>query len=105
MKAVLIFAVMVGASQAVVNSQRFMDQTKYEPIAEVEHVRDIPVVGGQFRKDQGVTVAMQCVISLTIQFMIVYTALAIARMGADALGMKYDNVPIQKILQTAALTV
>merc|ERR1719473_1462001 len=37
--------------------------------------------------------------------MIVYTALAIARMGADAFGLKYDNVPIQKILQTATLTV
>merc|ERR1719253_1077344 len=37
--------------------------------------------------------------------MIVYTALAICRMAADGLGMKYDNVPIQKILQTASLTV
>jgi hypothetical protein len=48
---------------------------------------------------------MQCVISLTIQFMIVYTALAICRMAADSFGLKYDNVPIQKILQTATLTV
>jgi len=48
---------------------------------------------------------MQCVVSLTIQFMIVYTALAICRMAADSFGLKYDNVPIQKILQTATLTV
>merc|ERR1719473_2537157 len=48
---------------------------------------------------------MQCVVSLTIQFMIVYTALAICRMAADSYGLKYDNVPIQKILQTATLTV
>merc|ERR1712078_916687 len=48
---------------------------------------------------------MQCVISLTIQFMIIYTSLAICRMAADSWGLKYDNVPIQKILQSATLTV
>merc|ERR1719386_218735 len=37
--------------------------------------------------------------------MLVYTALAICRMAADSFGMKYDNVPIQKILQTSTLTV
>merc|ERR1719352_1286188 len=70
----------------------------------VTNVKDVPVVGGQF-KTRGVTTAMQCVVSLTIQFMIVYTALAICRMASDAFGMKYDNVPIQKILVTATLTV
>merc|ERR1719386_525713 len=84
-----------------------MDQTLAggEPMEVVTNVKSIPVVGGQFRKSQGVTVAMQCVVSLTIQFMIVYTALAICRMAADSFGLKYDNVPIQKILQTATLTV
>ena len=48
---------------------------------------------------------MQCVVSLTIQFMLVYTSLAICRMAADGFGLKYDNLPIQKILQTATLTV
>merc|ERR1719389_1591812 len=48
---------------------------------------------------------MQCMVSLTIQFMVVYTALAICRMAADSFGLKYDNLPIQKILQTATLTV
>merc|ERR1719162_417193 len=48
---------------------------------------------------------MQCVISLTIQFMLVYTALALCRMAADSWGLKYDNVHIQKILQSATLTV
>merc|ERR1719160_2339762 len=37
--------------------------------------------------------------------MVVYTALAICRMAADGFGLKYDNLPIQKILQTATLTV
>merc|ERR1719235_2581100 len=79
-------------------------QTGDEPIEVVENVKEVPVVGSQF-KTKGVTTAMQCVVSLSIQFMIVYTALAICRMGADSFGMKYDNVPIQKILQTATLTV
>merc|ERR1719235_1695203 len=76
-----------------------------EPMEVVENVKDVPFVGSKFRTSQGVTTAMQCVISLTIQFMIVYTALAICRMAADSFGMKYDNVPIQKILVTASLTV
>merc|ERR1719399_2206350 len=48
---------------------------------------------------------MQCVISLTIQYMLIYTALALCRTAADSFGMKYDNIPLEKILQTAALTV
>merc|ERR1740138_1523327 len=98
MKAALIFALLVGAAQSV----QFMEQG--EPMEVVENVKQVPVVGSQF-KTKGVTTAMQCVISLTIQFMIVYTALAIVRMATDAFGLKYDNVPIQKILQTATLTV
>merc|ERR1719231_1965530 len=75
-----------------------------EPMEAVESVKKVPVVGKQF-KTKGVTTAMQCVVSLTIQFMIVYTALAVCRMAADVWGLKYDNVPIQKILQTATITV
>merc|ERR1719272_190720 len=74
------------------------------PMDAVNNVKKIPVVGKQF-KTKGVTTAMQCVISLTIQFMIVYTSLALCRMAADSWGLKYDNLPIQKILQTATLTV
>jgi len=103
MKAVLIFAVLVGASYGM-STERFMQQSDGEPMEAVENVKKVPYVGKQF-KTKGVTTAMQCVVSLTIQFMIVYTALAVCRMAADAWGMKYDNVPIQKILQTATLTV
>jgi len=103
MKAVLIFAVLVGASYSM-STERFMQQSDGEPMEAVENVKKVPYVGKQF-KTKGVTTAMQCVVSLTIQFMIVYTALAVCRMAADAWGMKYDNVPIQKILQTATLTV
>merc|ERR1719321_543571 len=86
------------------DNQKFMDETQ-EPIEVVENVKKVPVVGEKFNTSKGVTTAMQCVISLTIQFMIVYTALAICRMAADGFGLKYDNVPIQKILCTATLTV
>merc|ERR1719506_2995963 len=48
---------------------------------------------------------MKCVISLTIQYMIVYTALALCRTAADVFNVKYENLPIQDILKTATLTV
>jgi len=67
-------------------------------------VKQVPVVGQQFSVN-AVSTSMQCVISLTIQYMLVYTALAIVRTAADAFGLKYDNLPIQKILQTATITV
>jgi len=70
----------------------------------VTKVKQVPIVGSQFEVN-GVTTSMKCVVSLTIQFMVVYTALAISRMLADSWGMKYDNLPVQKILQTATLTV
>jgi hypothetical protein len=50
---------------------------------------------------------MQCVISLTIQFFVIYTALALCRSFGDAMGMSYNdkNFPIQRLLQTAVNTV
>jgi len=99
MKAVffLLFVVAHG-------SQEFL-QTEAEPLEAVENVKQVPVVGKEFDTNGGVPTAMQCVVSLTIQFMLVYTSLAICRMAADGFGLKYDNLPIQKILQTATLTV
>merc|ERR1719236_43172 len=79
--------------------------TEGEPLEAVNGVKQVPVVGSKFQTNGGVPTAMQCVVSLTIQFMLIYTSLALVRMAADAFGLKYDNVPIQKILQTATLTV
>jgi len=101
MKVAAVLLTLLAAAQG---EQTFL-QAGGEPIEVVNNVKKVPVVGGQFRTSQGVTTAMQCVISLTIQFMLIYTALAICRMAADSFGLKYDNVPIQKILQTATLTV
>jgi len=99
-----VAAVLLALLAAAQGEQTFL-QAGGEPIEVVNNVKKVPVVGGQFRTSQGVTTAMQCVISLTIQFMLIYTALAICRMAADSFGLKYDNVPIQKILQSATLTV
>merc|ERR1719321_1971308 len=67
-------------------------------------MEQVPVVGSQFAVNP-VSTAMQCVVSLTVQFFVIYTALALVRTAADAFGLKYDNLPIQKILDTATKTV
>jgi hypothetical protein len=61
-------------------------------------------VGEQF-KVEPVATSINCVVNLTIQYFIIYTALALIRTAADVWNLKYEQVPIQKILQTAALTV
>merc|ERR1719359_1081425 len=96
----MLFTMLAAAAQG---QQSFL-QAEDEPMENVKAVKKVPIVGSQFQVN-GVTTSMQCVISLTIQFMVVYTCLAIVRMMADAWGVKYDNFPIQKILQTATLTV
>merc|ERR1719158_2125586 len=101
MRSAVLLALLATGAQA---NQSFL-QTEGEPLEAVEGVKQVPVVGSKFETNQGVPTAMQCVVSLTIQFMIVYTALALVRMAADSWGLKYDNFPIQKILQTASLTV
>merc|ERR1719388_618704 len=96
----MLFAWMAVGALA---QQTFL-QTEDEPMEAVTKVKQVPIVGSQFAVN-GVTTSMQCVVSLTCQFMIVYTALALCRMASDGMGVKYDNLPIQKILQTATLTV
>merc|ERR1719298_278067 len=96
---------MLFAMLAAVQAEQVFLQTAGEPLEAVGAVKQVPVVGGQFSTSEPVPTAMQCVVSLTIQFMLIYTALAICRMAADSFGLKYDNLPIQKILQTATLTV
>jgi len=67
-------------------------------------LEQVPVVGEAFAVHP-VSTAMKCVISLTIQYLLVYTALAMCRTCADSFNVKYDNLPIQNILKTATLTV
>ena len=97
----VVFIIILAAAHAI-DAQKFMEN---EPLETVGAVKQVPIVGSQFETNGGVPTSMQCVVSLTIQFMLIYTALAAVRMAADAFGLKYDNLPIQKILQTATLTV
>merc|ERR1719261_2312772 len=101
MRSIVVF---LAETTVTIQAQTFL-ATDDEPMDGVSAVKQVPVVGSKFNTNGGVPTAMQCVVSLTIQFMVVYTALALCRMGADAFGLKYDNLPIQKILQTATLTV
>jgi hypothetical protein len=71
---------------------------------ETNEIEQVPVVGDAFSVHP-VSTTMKCVISLTIQYLLVYTALALCRTAADSFNVKYDNLPIQKILVTATLTV
>merc|ERR1719454_2800102 len=48
---------------------------------------------------------MKCVINLTIQYMIIYSALAMARTAADGFGWKFEQVPITKILTQCTTTI
>merc|ERR1719375_341507 len=64
----------------------------------------VPIVGSNF-KVHPVSTSINCVVSLTIQFFIIYTALAVVRTMADVWNLEYDKVPVQKILQTATKTV
>jgi hypothetical protein len=100
-KGIGIFMLAAAAAMTVEAAQNFRQPNPLEGGAAAPLN---PVVGGKVAVNP-VTTSMQCVVSLTIQFFIVYTALAICRTAADAFGLKYDNVPIQKILQTATLTV
>merc|ERR1719191_1486526 len=67
-------------------------------------MESVPVVGEHFAL-RPVSTAMKCVINLTVQYLLVYTALALCRTLADSFGVKYNNLPIQRILITATLTV
>merc|ERR1719443_1342283 len=64
----------------------------------------VPVVGNNF-KVHPVSTSINCVVSLTIQYFIVFTALALARTAADLWALEYDKVPIMEILEDASKTV
>merc|ERR1719390_284714 len=81
-----------------------MEQAALLLQADETPMEKVPLVGDKFKVNP-VSTSMQCVISLTIQYMIVYTALALCRTAADVFKIKYENLPIQDILKTATLTV
>merc|ERR1719408_933740 len=48
---------------------------------------------------------MKCVINLTIQYMIIYSALAVSRTFADAFGWEFKTVPVANILNQCTHTI
>lgn len=98
---VLTAARHVGSSSSNLRSQDTSDMVAQELSNPMEKV---PVVGSGFQVN-AVSTALHCVIVLAIQYLLVYTALAVCSTAADSFGMKYDDFPIQKTLQTATLTV
>merc|ERR1719247_322892 len=67
-------------------------------------LQKVPVVGDEFKVNP-VSTSMKCVISLTIQYMIVYTILAICRTAAESWGMDFGSFRILDILNQATYTV
>merc|ERR1719217_1104582 len=100
MRTALVLLALAAAAHAV--------QPGGQPVSFLEAgetpMEKVPVVGEKFKVNP-VSTSMQCVISLTMQYMIVYTALALCRTAADVYNIKYDNLPIQDILKTATHTV
>merc|ERR1719271_555437 len=100
MRGALVLLTLTAAAHAV---QPDGQQVSFLEAGETP-MEKVPVVGEKFKVNP-VSTSMQCVISLTIQYMLVYTALALCRTAADVFNVKYENLPIQDILKTACLTV
>merc|ERR1719284_519445 len=62
---------------------------------------ELPTTGGY----NAVSTTMKCVINLTIQYMIVYSALAVSRTFADAFGWEFKTVPVANILNQCTHTI
>merc|ERR1719327_1873885 len=102
MKAALLVLLVAAASgvQPIGESGAFLQAQQPDD----NPMEKVPVVGSQF-KVSPVSTSMQCVISLTIQYMLVYTALALARTAAKSMGVDYGKTPVLDILKTATYTV
>jgi len=86
-----------GAGNAVGNAGGSVGATP-------DNVQHVPVVGGNFRPD-AMSTSLSCVINLTIQYVLVYTALAVVQTFADFLDFNINDMRIGAILEQACLTV
>merc|ERR1719201_1370003 len=62
---------------------------------------ELPTSGGY----HAVSTTMKCVINLTLQYMIIYSALAVSRTFADAFGWEFKTVPVANILNQCTHTI
>merc|ERR1719484_124259 len=65
---------------------------------------DEEVMGPNLKFDK-VSTTMSCIISLTIQYMVIYTALRVCRTYLDFQSQSHDSSPLQKALKHASETV
>merc|ERR1719327_755486 len=102
MKAALLVLLVAAASgvQPIGESGAFLQAQQPDD----NPMEKVPVAGSAFKVNP-VSTSMQCVISLTIQYMLVYTALALARTAAKSMGVDYGKTPVLDILKTATYTV
>ena len=64
----------------------------------------VPLAGQAFKVNP-VSTSMQGVISLMIQYFVIYTALAMVRTAADTFNLSYEGLLIQGMLKNATYTV
>merc|ERR1719353_536652 len=89
------FLVVFGA-QGLQSPQRFLQTEKFVPAPP-----ELATTGGY----NAVSTTMKCVINLTIQYMIIYSALAVAPTVSDAFGWDFKSVPITNILKQCTHTI
>merc|ERR1719428_1225491 len=77
-------------------SRSFLQAEKFVPAPP-----ELPTTGGY----HAVSTTMKCVINLTIQYMIIYSALAVSRTCADAFGWEFKTVPVANILNQCTNTI
>merc|ERR1719482_154715 len=70
----------------------------------VEKIQQVPIVGKGFQTN-AVSTSLSCVINLAVQYMVVYTALAVAMVIADCRGINYTDDFFVEILKQGTLTV
>merc|ERR1719261_835277 len=94
----------VAAAMLLASAQgaEFM-QTRFTPeVAKfVPAPPELPTSGGY----HAVSTTMKCVINLTLQYMIIYSALAVSRTFADAFGWEFKTVPVANILNQCTNTI
>jgi len=91
------------ASDAVVDSSNAVGNAANAVGANPSNIQHVPVVGQSFNVN-AMSTSLSCIINLCIQYMIVYTALAVSRVVADWRGKNYDSDFFVEILNQAALT-
>jgi hypothetical protein len=101
LRALLLLAAFAAAAHG-------LSETKPAAFLQVETnpLEQVPVAGSAFKVD-AVTTSMKCVISLTIQYMLIYTALALCRTICHVLGQSSKDwerftEPLEQAVNTVA---